>query len=124
MLAAAPTPTAAPTGVDLESKPGPAGASSANSVHAWIPWALAGTTIALGVGAIVYGHSASNRYDDLSGSCGQTATGCPSDQVQEVKSRAFKANVLWALAGLAAVGAGVVIYVDTRDAGLSALWTF
>lgn len=124
MFAAAPTPAAAATGVDLEGKPGPAGASSPNSVHPWIPWALAGTTIALGAGAIVYGRSASNHYDDLSASCGQTATGCTSDQVQEVKSRAFKANVLWALAGLAAVGAGVVIYVDTRDAGLSALWTF
>jgi hypothetical protein len=124
MLAAEPAPTAAPTGVDLEGKPGPAAASSANSVHPWIPWALAGTTIALGAGAIVYGRSASSRYDDLSGSCGQTATGCTSDQVQEVKSRAFKANVLWALAGLAAVGTGVVIYVDARDAGLSALWTF
>jgi hypothetical protein len=124
MLAAEPAPTAAPTGVDLEGKPAPAAASSANSVHPWIPWALAGTTIALGAGAIVYGRSASSRYDDLSGSCGQTSTGCTSDQVQEVKSRAFKANVLWALAGLAAVGTGVVIYVDARDAGLSALWTF
>lgn len=118
-----PSFTPSPTTVDLEAKATPAG-SSASPVHAWIPWTLAGVTVALAAGAIVYGASASSRYDSLNTSCGQTPTGCSSDQVQEVKSRALKANVLWALAGVAAVGTGVVVYVDTRDAGISALWTF
>jgi tetratricopeptide (TPR) repeat protein len=118
-----PSFTPAPTTVDLEAKAAPAG-SSASPVRAWIPWTLAGVTVALAAGAVAYGVSASNRYDSLNTSCGQTPTGCSSDQVQEVKSRALKANVLWALAGVAAVGTGVVVYVDTRDAGISALWTF
>jgi hypothetical protein len=118
-----PSFTPAPTSVDIEAKASPGG-SSASPVHDWIPWTLAGVTVALAAGAVAYGLSASNRYDSLNTSCGQTPTGCSSDQVQEVKSRALKANVLWALAGVAAIGTGVVIYADTRDAGISALWTF
>ena len=110
-----------PVGVDLQAKASP----SAQPAHsAWIPWTLAGTTLALGAGAIVYGLSTSQHYNDLSSSCGQTTTGCTSDQVQSVKHRALVTNLLWGLTGLAAVGTGIAVYVDTSDAGVSALWTF
>lgn len=114
----------APAAVDLRAKPGPVPESRMRPLPRWLPWALAGTTVALGAGAIAYGVSATNRYDQLSTSCGQTADGCTSDQLQQVRSRALKANILWALAGAAALGTGVVVYVDVRRGGVAALWRF
>jgi len=124
---ASPSPAAqatTPAAVDLTANAGPAGGSSTRpAVRRWIPWVLAGATVALGAGAIAYGVSATNHYDDLSVSCGQTGT-CTPSQIDQVKSRALKANVLWALAGGAAMATGIVVYVDARNAGLSALWKF
>lgn len=90
----------------------------------WLPWTLSAAAVALGTTAIVSGLSASHRFDDLQSSCGQTAGGCTPEQISDVKSRARVANVLWALTGVAAVGAGVTIYANTHTAGLSGLWSF
>ena len=90
---------------------------------AWVPWTLTAATLALGVEAVLSGLSASNHYDDLKSSCAQT-TGCTSVQVDDVKSRARRANIFWALTGVAAVGAGVTIYINTEAAGMGGLWRF
>ena len=90
----------------------------------WLPWAGLGATIALGAGAVVTGLGASNRYDELRVSCGQTAEGCAQSQIDQVKSRALTANLLWAGASAAAVATGVMVYVNTREAGFSGVWSF
>jgi len=41
-----------------------------------------------------------------------------------VKSRALIANLLWAGASAAAVTTGVMVYVNTREAGFSGVWSF
>ncbi len=90
----------------------------------WVPWTLAVTTVALGTGAIISGLSASDRYDELRDSCGQSTGGCTAEQIDDVKSRAFRANILWTLAGVAALGTGVTVYVNANAAGVAGLWAF
>ena len=121
-------PEAASPGMDLTTRvpptaPTPAD-SSATPLPVWLPWALAGATLALGGAAAIAGQSASHRYDDLRLSCGQTPQGCASDQIDDVKSRADRANLLWALAGTAGLGAGVTGFLNVRAAGVSGLWRF
>jgi hypothetical protein len=90
----------------------------------WLPWAGVGATLALGAGAVVTGLGASQRYDELRGSCGQTVEGCAQSDIDQVKSRALTANLLWAAAGVGAVATGVVVYVNAREAGFAGAWSF
>ena len=90
----------------------------------WLPWAGLAATVALGAGAVVTGLGASHRYDELHGSCGQRPEGCATSDVNDVKSRALTANLLWAAAGIGAVTTGVMFYVNTREAGFSGVWSF
>ena len=90
----------------------------------WLPWAGVGATLALGAGAVVTGMGASQRYDELRGSCGRTVEGCAQSDIDQVKSRALTANLLWAAAGVGAVATGVVVYVNAREAGFAGAWSF
>jgi tetratricopeptide (TPR) repeat protein len=90
----------------------------------WLPLAGVVTTIALATVAIVYGLSGSNHYNDLASSCGQTAAGCTTAQIDGVKSSDRTATLFWILAGVAAAGTGATVFVNTRSAGVSALWRF
>ena len=87
-------------------------------------WIGVGATLALAGGAIISGVSASSKYDDLKGTCGNTYEGCTSTQVDSVKARALLANVLWGLAGVAAVTTGVLFYVAPHEGGVQAAWRF
>ena len=112
-------------GVDLatQSEP-PKSKDERPPLPRWVPWAGAVATVALGTVAIVSGLSASRRFDDLKGSCGQTASGCAADQVSDLRSRARTVSIFWALAGAAAVGTGITVYVNTSAAGAAGLWAF
>jgi len=90
----------------------------------WVPWAGLGATLALGAGAVVTGLGASQRYDELMRSCGGTVEGCPRADIDQLKSRALTANLLWAAAGIGAAATGVMVYVNTREAGFSGVWSF
>jgi hypothetical protein len=90
----------------------------------WVPWVSAGATIALAGVAVGSGVSASNTFDTLRGSCGDTSAGCTTAEVDSVRSRAHLANVFWVLTGVAALGTGATIYVNTREAGVAGLWRF
>ena len=90
----------------------------------WLPWAGLGATLALGAGAVVTGVGASSRYDELRASCGQTVEGCSRSQIDQVKSRALTANLLWAGASVGALATGLMVYVNTREAGFSGVWSF
>jgi tetratricopeptide (TPR) repeat protein len=87
-------------------------------------WVGVGTTLALAGGAIAAGISASSKYDDLKNSCGNTFDGCRADQVDSVKSRALLTNVLWGLAGVAAVTTGVIFFVAPHESGVQVAWRF
>jgi len=111
-----------PAGVALSAPSAPAAASP--PLPAWLPWAAAGSTLALGAGAIVFGTMASSKYDQLHGSCAQTSAGCTTAQIDEVRSRAGTANILWIATAVTAAVTGVTIFINTREAGASALWRF
>lgn len=90
----------------------------------WLPITGAAVAVGLMTGAIVYGLSGSSQFDSLRGSCGQTTAGCTSAQIEGVKARDRTATVLWVLAGVVAAGTSVSVYVNTRAAGVAALWRF
>jgi hypothetical protein len=116
---------APPAGADLVASPVPGAPDAAPPpLPRWVPWALTVATVGLGVGAIVSGVSASNRYDQLLDSCGRAVGGCAATDIDDVRSRARRANILWLLTSAAAVGAGVTIYVNVNAAGASGLWSF
>jgi hypothetical protein len=111
--------------VDLRSETvTPATGPTGRPLPRWVPWAGLGATIALSAGAVVTGLGASNRYDELRASCGQTVEGCSQSQIDQVKSRALTANLLWAGASVGAVATGVMVYVNTREAGFTRVWSF
>lgn len=90
----------------------------------WVPWTLGAATVALGAGAIITGLSANHRFDELNTTCGRTAQGCGSEGIDDVRTRARRANILWALTGAAAVATGVTVYVNASAAGVSGLWAY
>jgi hypothetical protein len=121
-------PSAAPAAgpmVDLRSETAPLPAEPPGPpLPRWLPWAGLGATLALSAGAVVTGLGASHRYDELRASCGQTVEGCSQSQIDGVRSRALTANLLWAGASVGALATGLMVYVNTREAGLSGVWSF
>ena len=123
--AAPPAPPPAAAMVDLRTETAPLPAEpSGPPLPRWLPWAGLGATLALGAGAVVTGVGASSRYDELRASCGQTVEGCSRSQIDQVKSRALTANLLWAGASVGALATGLMVYVNTREAGFSGVWSF
>jgi tetratricopeptide (TPR) repeat protein len=89
-----------------------------------LSWAGLGATIALGAGAIVTGVQVNRRYDQLKASCGRTPEGCSTSDIDQVKSSALTANLLWAATGVGAVATGVIVFVNAREAGFAGAWSF
>lgn len=119
--AAAPNATSSPPAVDLRAAAAPA---AAPPLHRWVPWSLAATTVVLAGVAVWSGLSANDRFDQLQHSCGQTSQGCDAAATGDLKDRARRTNILWALTGVAALGTGVTIYLNTSAAGVSGLWRY
>jgi hypothetical protein len=111
----------APPVADLRAVPAPA---PAPPLPRWLPWAGLAATVALGGGAVYTGFKGAQRYDELRASCGQTVEGCRPSDIDDLESRALTTNLLWAAAGVGAVATGVMIYVNTREAGFSGVWRF
>jgi hypothetical protein len=87
-------------------------------------WTGVGTTGALVIGAVVAGLAANSKFNELHDSCGRTTAGCTESQIGTAKSRVAVTNVLWALAGAAAVTTGIVLYVDNHETGATLSWMF
>jgi tetratricopeptide (TPR) repeat protein len=98
--------------------------SPAESSLRYLRWLGVGVTAALVGGAIATGVSASSKYDDLKNTCGNTPEGCTDSQVNPVKSRALVTNILWALAGTAAVGTGVMFVLTPHESVAQVAWSF
>jgi hypothetical protein len=50
--------------------------------------------------------------------------GCNQSEIDDVKSRARRTNVLLALTGVAALGTGVAVYFTMDSAGAAGQWRF
>jgi hypothetical protein len=85
-------------------------------------WVAAGSTVALtGAGAIV-GLSMKSRFNDLKASCGQGSAdqlGCSQNDIDSLNTRKMTANVLWGLAGAAAVTTGALFFVEGRPVAVA-----
>jgi tetratricopeptide (TPR) repeat protein len=90
----------------------------------YLRWIGVGVTLGLVGGALATGLSASSRYDDLKNTCGTTGAGCSNGAVDGVKSRALLTNILWGVAGVAAVGTGVAFYLAPHESAIQVAWKF
>jgi hypothetical protein len=116
--------SASSTTIDLRAAPATGAGNVDLPVARWVPWSLAAATVALGGVAVWSGLSANQHFDELQQSCGQTPQGCDAAAVGDLRSRARRTNILWALTGVTAIGAGVTIYVNASAAGVSGLWRY
>jgi hypothetical protein len=65
-----------------------------------------------------------SKFDSLDRSCGSASVNHPScseGDIAAVRSREITANILWGVAGAAAVTAGVLFYVEGRPVSVSPL---
>jgi len=80
-------------------------------------WVAAGSTVALTGAAAIVGWTMQSRFDDLKKSCGRGSAeqlGCSNSDIDSLHTRKVTANVLWGLAGAAAVTTGVLFFVEGR----------
>ena len=85
-------------------------------------WVAAGSTVVFAGAAAVVGYSMQSRFDDLKKSCGrgsQDQLGCSQGDIDSVHTRMVTANVLWGLAGAAAITAGVLFFVEGRPVAVA-----
>ncbi len=80
-------------------------------------WIAAGGAAALALSGLVVGLNAQSKYDELDDRC---APGCSDSDVDSVKTRALVADVLFGVAAGAAITAGVLYFLEGRDAAGSA----
>jgi hypothetical protein len=108
--------------VDLASTRTPEPASGGWWLGRKWTWVAAGSTVALGAAAAIVGYSMQSRFDDLKESCGrgsQAQTGCSDSDINSVHTRMVTANVLWGLAGAAAVTTNILFFVEGRPVAVA-----
>jgi tetratricopeptide (TPR) repeat protein len=76
-------------------------------------WIAAGAAGALAISALAVGLNAQSKFDDLNNTC---KPACPDSEVDSVHSRAVAADVMWGLAGAAAVTSVVLFFLEGRAA--------
>jgi hypothetical protein len=87
-------------------------------------WVGVGVTLALAAGAVAEGLSSNHLYDNLSSTCGQTRGGCPSDQIDTVRSRDRVTTILWVATGVVGVGTGALFLVGGHEPGVAVAGRF
>jgi len=78
-------------------------------------WVATGSAVLFAGAAAVIGYGAKSRFDELRTSCGSGSAdrrGCDDGQISSLERRVLATNVLWGLAGAAAVTAGVLFVVE------------
>ncbi len=117
-------PLKAAQNFDLETTP----LSSETTAGWWLgrkwTWVAAGGAALVGAGAITAGLTMQSKFDSLDKSCGSATVnrpGCSESDIAAVRSREITANILWGVAGAAAVTAGVLFYVEGRPVSVSPL---
>lgn len=84
----------------------------------WPIWLGGALTLAAAGSAVALGVSTNRRFDDLRDTCGQKLAGCTDAQIDEILTRSRIVNVLWGVAGAAALATGIAAYASTREAGV------
>jgi hypothetical protein len=87
-------------------------------------WVAAGSTVVLGVGAIIAGTMMQAKFEDLRSSCGRLSTsrtGCSPSDIDSVTLRKNTANVFWGLTAAAAVTTGALFYFEGRPVSVAPL---
>ena len=120
--APAPSDAAVTPSLDLSQKAAAPTAANEPPLPRWLPWALTAATLATGTAAVIAGLSASDHYDSLKSTCGQTVAGCTPSQIDAVRSRASRANLLWAATGVVAVATGITFFMNINQAGIAGVW--
>ena len=85
-------------------------------------WVAAGSAVVLAGSAAIVGGLAQSRFDDLKKSCGSASAaraGCSESDINSLQTRMTTANVLWGLAGAAAVTAGVLFFVEDHGVAVA-----
>jgi hypothetical protein len=80
-------------------------------------WVAAGSTVLLTGAAAIVGTTMQSRFDELKSSCGRGSAqqlGCSESDIDSLHTRKVTANVLWGLAGAAALTTGVLFFVEGR----------
>jgi hypothetical protein len=128
--AAVPEPEAPPpprASLDLRPSSAPSLASEGGW---WLgrkwTWVAAGSTVLLTAGAVTAGLAMQSKFNSLDKSCGSSSgnlsgPACSGSDVAGVRSLEITANVLWGLAGAAAVATGVLFYWEGRLISVSPL---
>jgi hypothetical protein len=122
----APYPTTAPPGVDLQTAWPPA--KPAADKGWWLgrkwTWVAAGSTVVFAGGATIAGLMMQSKFDSLKSSCGTASArqqGCTQSDLSALDTRRNAANVMWGLAGAAALTAGVLFFVEGRPVTIAPL---
>jgi hypothetical protein len=112
---------ASPPAVSERLKPAPAVREPTSHWPLWLGGALA---VAFAGGATGLALSTNRRFNDLREGCGVTPAGCSQGEVDEIRTRGWIINGLFALAGASALATGIGIYVSSRQTALSVALTF
>ncbi len=78
-------------------------------------WVAAGSAVLFGAGAVTAGLAMQSKYDSLEKTCGSASPnqpGCSESDISAVATRRNVANAMWALAGVSAVTAGILFFVE------------
>jgi tetratricopeptide (TPR) repeat protein len=120
----APPPVETVTAPGLSTQTVPERPSPAGGSLRTLRWVGVGLTLALAGAAVGTGLSASSKYDELKGSCGESSAGCPKGDIDKVKSRALLTNLLWGATGIAAAATGLAFYLAPHEAGVQVAWRY
>ena len=96
---------ATPQQVAASSTPG-------RTIPEWAPTAGLIVTGTFAVAAVATSIAASNKFNDLKDSCGKTAEGCATTDIDSLSGRARWANAFWILTGISAAATGTVFAID------------
>ena len=111
-----PPPTATPEeGTNGEGEGELATEDETEKPKRFYTWIAAGSAAALALSGLVVGLNAQSKYDELMDRCAGVGNGCTESEVDSVKTRAMVADVLFGVAGAAAITAGVLYFLEGRS---------
>jgi tetratricopeptide (TPR) repeat protein len=102
---------AAPTSASPQNVTPPPATKKPRLKYTWI---AVGATAALGVAAIATGSYAAVHHDSLKNSCGATAGGCSSSQIDGLRAATLATDILIGVGAAAAIATVVVAVLESR----------
>lgn len=117
-----PPPTAAPAELPVENAPKITGTAPAPAIQETSPrrtwaWISGGVAVASLAGAVTSGLLLRSRFQELDRSCGSASprqAGCSAGDLRELDTRKTVTDILWGVAGVAAVTAVLLWISESR----------